>query len=157
MIDLGHYHRLLTPYFDWFKKENIFIGVFEEFFETEESSCETLFEFLGVDSTFKPSVLGARINASTDREPGIIAPIRGHLMKLLNYKPLVPVMEILHKIRVDRLASHVGRATTKSTEKKSNKSLSANVRRELLKQFEPDIQRLEKLLGRSLDIWRDGG
>ena len=78
-------------------------------------------------------------------------------MKLLNYKPLVPVKEILHKIRVDRLASHVGRATTKSTEKKSNKSLSANVRRELLKQFEPDIQRLEKLLGRSLDIWRDGG
>jgi hypothetical protein len=156
LLDLGFYHRLLTPYFDWFQKKNIYIRIFEEFFEDEESSCEELFNFLGVDSTFKPSVLGSRINASTEKPPSVTAPVRGHIISLLNSKAFIPVKYLLHHFRVDRIGSHVTNATSKSIQQPAKAGLSPETRNKLLEQFEPDIRRLEVLLGRNLDIWRSG-
>lgn len=156
LLDLGFYHRLLTPYFDWFQKENIHIQIFEEFFEDEEKNCADLYKFLDVDSTFRSGVLGSRINASTEKPPGVNAPLRGHIISLLNTKPLMPVKYFLHRFRVDRIGSHVTNATSKSVQKSVTSGLSAETRSKLLEQFEPDIQRLEVLLGRSLDIWRVG-
>lgn len=156
LLDLGFYHRLMTPYFDWFQKENIHIRIFEEFFKDEEKSCADLYEFLGVDSAFRPGVLGSRINASTEKTPSVTAPLRGYIISLLNSKPLMPVKYFLHRFRVDRIGSHVANATSKSAQRSAKLGLSAEMRSKLLEQFEPDIQRLEVLLGRNLDIWRVG-
>jgi hypothetical protein len=153
MLDLGFYHRLLTPYFDWFPQENLFIRIFEDFFTDEEASCKELFEFLGVDSTFKPRTIGTRINVSTDSPARLTAPLRGYLIYLLNTKPMIPVKELLHRLRVNRIRRHVAHATHTSKHK-STDSLSADTRARLLAEFEPDIERLEKMLGRNLDIWR---
>lgn len=154
LLDLGFYYRQLTPYFDWFPRENIFIRIFEEFFADEEKNCKELFEFLGVDSTFRPSTLGTRINASTESQPGIAAPIRGYLLYLLNTKPMIPVKEFLQNMRVNnKIGRHVDKAKGKSNHRPTE-SLSPDTRARLLAEFEPDIKRLEKLLGRNLDVWR---
>lgn len=155
LLDLGFYHRMLTPYYDWFPKERIFVRTYEDFFIDEKASCRELFEFLGVDSSYKPSVLDSRINASTEALPNIAAPIRGHIIKLLNIKPFIPVKELLHRMRVNRMHSHIAKATNKTTENPKNSNLSLTTRKKLLAEFEPDIRRLEKLLGKDLSIWLD--
>jgi len=155
LLELGFYHRLLTPYFDWFPRERIFIKVFDDFFVNEEASCAELFDFLGVDKHFKPQVLGARINASTEALPAKIAPIRGYLIKMLNMKPFIPVKELLHRVRVNRIQGHISRATDKHTETQKRSNLSDPTRKRLMEQFIPDMKRLEVMLDKDLSNWID--
>jgi hypothetical protein len=152
LLELGFYHRLLVPYFDWFPKEKIFVRTFEDFFCDEERSCRELFKFLGVDSSFRPSLLGSRINASTEAPPSVLAPVRGIVMRMLNSKRFIPVKELLHGVRIDRLQAHVAKATHKDTERETA-HLSIAIRKQLLDLLDPDIRRLEKLLDKSLSTW----
>ena len=152
LIDLGFYHRNLLPYFDMFPAENIFVAEYGRFFQDESSSLQQLLAFLGVDPTFNPSQLGKRINQARTDKPSGLGILRGKMIRLLNTKPLIPIKDLLHKMRMNRM-DYSGIVKT-TQEGQVHKSISDSTRRDLMAQFEPDIARLETMLGIKLDGWR---
>ncbi len=153
LVDLGFYHRLLTPYFDWFPHERIFVSVYEEFFSDEKKNLKRLFEFLEIDTAFVPSLLGKRVNWSEGDPPSAISRMRGKIIDLLNTKPLIPVKELMHRLKINRMDYSAVAGDTRRANAKP--AISRECRSALLEQFEPDIGRLETLLGMSLEIWKE--
>jgi len=153
LLDLGFYHRLLTPYYDWFPKEHIWVWIYEEFFEDEERGCTDLFRFLGIDDGVRSSYLGKRVNASTENRTVVKPYLRSAVLRLLNAKCLIPVKELLHTLKIDALKMDY-KGIDKSLEDKHRRPiLEQSIKNVLLEEFDADIHRLEGLLGRKLDIW----
>jgi hypothetical protein len=151
LVDLCFYHRLLTPYFDWFPREQIYVSIYEDFFADEKKSIGELFEFLEIDPGFVPSFLGKRVNWSEGATPSAIARMRGKFIDLLNTKPMIPVKELMHRLKINRMDYSAVSSDAKAGAKPK---LSNECRRSLIDRFEPDTARLETLLGRSLEGWR---
>lgn len=155
LVDLGFYHRLLTPYFDRFPREHLFIRIFEPFFEDEEDSCREFFRFLDIDENFRSSFLGKRVNASTEARSLLKPYVRGPLIRLFNTKAFTPAKRLIQRLKIDELKMDF-KAIDKSHETKPSKpALESGTRQWLMAQFEPDMCRLEELLGVNLDIWRN--
>lgn len=150
-LDLGFYHRLLTPYFDWFPKEQIYVAIYEEFFANQEHQIKGIYSYIGVDGSFRPSTVGKRINVTAPPKSLVYRYLNGLILKIINRPKLVFIKNTLHKLKINK-------ASYKSTEgdpySKIKPQLRDNTKMELMKQFSPDILRLEKLLERSLDIWK---
>jgi len=154
LIDLGFYHRHLTPYFDWFPKENIFVGIYEDFFKDENQGCRELFKFLGIDEELKSQVLGKRVNASVSDRPLIAPYVRGTVLSMLNTKPFTPIKKFLLNFKMSKKTIY--KTVAKNNKKPSPGSLIApSMRGMLMEQYAPDIRRLEGLLEMNLDIWRE--
>lgn len=151
MRDLGYYHRLLTPYFDWFPKERIYVAIYEDFFQDELAALPSVLSFLGVDPTFKPSVLNKRVNASHGRPPSVVlGKFRGEVLKTLNRPTFLPVKRALTRLGAKRM-DYSGIDKTASLIERPQ--LDPLTDRRLMAEYEPDIRRLERLLGRNLDLW----
>jgi hypothetical protein len=152
LLDLGFYHRLITPYFDWFPKDNIFIAVYENFFADEAANMQRLFRFLNVDTGFLPSVMGKRVNWSQGDNISRVEQLRGQVIRLLNTKPLIPLKEILHRLKINRMDYS---ASSANEGKKVDKpKIRPQTRRELIELYQPDIERLEDTLSRDLSRWK---
>lgn len=151
-LDLGFYHRLLQPYFDHFPPEQIYVGIHEHFFADEATNLRDLLSFLDVDPTFRPSLLGQKINVSSDDAPNPVRRLRGLILQLLQRPDMLPVKRLLHQYRLNRVHyTGVPKADAAAVAAR----VSAATRHELLELFAPDIRRLERQLGIELNIWLD--
>ncbi|MBD3345948.1 MAG: hypothetical protein GF401_12870 [Chitinivibrionales bacterium] len=149
-IDLGYYFRQLKPYFDYFPRENIGIWIYEHFFDNQEESIKNVYHFLGVDYRFVPGVIGKKINAAKDPGPKIKIALNGLAILLLNTPVLFPIKNMLHKLKINKTNYSVSPGQRKPPKER----LSEETRRYLMKNYEPDISHLEKLLNIDLGIWR---
>tara|TARA_B100001971_G_scaffold129103_1_gene119107 strand:- start:164067 stop:164876 length:810 start_codon:yes stop_codon:yes gene_type:complete len=69
----GMYLEQLRPYFETFKKENIYIEYSENFFQDPARVLKEIFDFLGVDANFTPSDLAPKnVKAYADADESII-------------------------------------------------------------------------------------
>lgn len=153
-LDLGFYHRNLTPFFDWFSEGNIWVGVYERFFEDKEASLASLYRFLDVDASFRPSVMDRVINKSAPPNPEALTAVTGLALKILNNRYMLPVKRALRAIgleRTDYRGEEAGNVTGKNVP-----ALPEETRRRLMDIFEPDMRRLERDLSINLDVWRVG-
>ena len=151
-LDLGFYHRLLVPYFDHFPAEQIHVRIYERFFADEATNLRELLRFLDVDPDFRPTLLGRRINASTHETPRLVPRLRGDLLAALHRPGMMPAKRLLHWCKVNRVR-YTGVAKSPN-EQSARSQVAPDTRRWLLKEFEPDMRRLEQMLGVNLDLWR---
>jgi hypothetical protein len=151
-LDLGFYHRLLLPYFDRFPAEQIYVGVYERFFADEATSLRGLLRFLGVDPAFRPALLGQRVNGSTNTAPNPVRRLRGELLNVLHQPSMLPLKQLLHRNRIN-LVRYAG-VPKEQDHLPARSEVAPATRRRLLEEFEPDMRRLEQLLGVDLDLWR---
>ena len=151
LLDLGYCHRALTPYFDWFDEGQIKILLYEELFADKRAGLRDVFSFIDIDAEFVPPTMDAQINVGRVLDHESFAALRGGAMKILNYPSVVPVKRILEWLRVNRMKYE---QMTSEKLKGRRIQLSPEMRAFLLERYQPEIRRLENLLGRSLDLWR---
>lgn len=137
----GLYAQQLQRYCDQFGNDQIKVYLFEDLIEKPVRTAQDIFSFLGVDSSFEPTMPGQR-NA-TGR----------------------PRSRTLHKLLgggASRVAAHAGRFIPKRLKhiiiRLRNKNLvkpelSPKTRRELQDFFKEDIVKLQGLIGRNLSHW----
>ena len=143
-LDLGRYHRLLTPWLDVFGPERCFIRTYDEFFADERRALPEVLHHLGLDARFRPSLLGRKINPSDPRPPGRLRRWRNRAASLA--------------LGPDAPSAAAGRDDVRG--KRLNPvrpadALPPDLRRLVMDRLEPDLRRLEGLLGRGLDAWRE--
>ena len=138
----GMYHTHIQRYLEHFPRENLKFMVFDDLVKDDEKFISEIFEFIGADSTYKPSYLDDKVN-----EAGVqwMKPYKvgKKLLKRNLSEDQVDLLMPLHK-KFKSLA-------TSKTE--YERGMDEEVRKELEKIFEDEVVELESLLGRDLSHW----
>jgi len=139
----GFYYRRLKRYFDIFPRDKIKILIFEEFKQDPTKFVIDLFDFLGVDKSYKP-------DTSTKYNPAGIPKVRW-LNRFFYHPALISTAKLILPENMQRIAKQVRQQNLISPPK-----FPPDLRSDLLKLYREDILKLEELLDRDLSIWLDG-
>lgn len=137
----GLYFEQVRRCFDLFGRDSVLVLLFDDLRRDPVETCRKCFEFLGVDTDFEPAI--AKHNV------GKVYRHRG-LHKLLSQPP--PWLTGLE-------AGFMGKRVRRWRESLMNWNtrglppFDPELRAELLVRYQPDIRKLEKLLGRDLSHW----
>ncbi len=148
----GLYGKQLTEFFELFPKENIHIMIFEEFKTNPQKHIKELFSFLGVDDEFIPKSLTQKVNVTKYPKYKWITKMTKKAQRIkdnpVGYKiwtfwPVAKSIKIANKImRKINLAAGV------------KPILKEETKEELKNFYKKDIQILEILLEKNIDIWK---
>ena len=146
-VNHGYYSKQLSEYLKIFKKENIYIGIFEEILLDKQKFINSLSGFLGVNS-FSP--IFSKKNESKKTKFIFINQLlfgtsryREVVMKLVD--TIIPV-RIRTKIKSSVMEINTSKTKPDILDDESNDKLKSL--------FIDDITELEKLLNRDLSIWK---
>jgi hypothetical protein len=148
-LDRGNYSKYVDRFYKLFPKKNIHIVIFDDIKDNPRKVVEGLYEFLAVDKSFLPSVLGRRVYSSI-----------GHRIKLfkklgyLFFKTLrIFGLEKVRRFILDNPIFYSVYYSLNVVSKKYPK-MSAKMRRNLKAYYKKDIEKLENLLDRDLSVWK---
>lgn len=141
-IDVSLYHEQVKTYKDVFT--NVKVLIFEEFVKNPKENLKDIFSFFEIDKDFTPetsnvySHSGAPANKFigwlTSRQNKFIYPFRKFLLENIKRSYLEKISKVIFK--------------------KSKSKTTIKLNKNLTKQIEIDILRLEKLLDKNLDCWK---
>ena len=137
----GFTFHFLESYLEHFPRESFCVRLFEDLKSDAEELAAGFFEFLGVDSTFRPS-LERRHNPSsgTIRQPLLRYIWTNTGLLRARLRPFLPVG--IRNAAFDLLPmEHVGRP------------LDSEIRSELIELFRDDVMKLQDWLDRDLSAW----
>lgn len=140
--ELGLYSGQVQRFLDLFQKERIWIGIFDDFTEDPLSFVQNIFRFLDVDDGFEPA-FGEKRNASGSPRLPIVHKLlqRDNLLKTL-VKRLIPG------------SYHVGIRDFVLNRNLKSMEISSKADEELKAFYRPDIEKLERIIGRDLSAWK---
>jgi len=147
----GYYHQQLVRYYERFDRKRIHIMLYDDFCQDPLKQMQTLFGFLGVDTTFIPD-LSQRLNVSG--KPRITA--RSWLLDdLLNTNNPVKacVKWLLPEAALRALRQLIITCNCKQAPSPGYGPLSPELYRQLQDDFRPDILKLQDLTGLDLSRW----
>ncbi len=134
IISMGDYQKHIQRWFDYFPPSHFLFLIFEE--NVKESRRETvrnIFQFLGVDPSFKPDGIDVR------KHPALGSFYR----QLLYYAPWLRTI-------ADTVAPNLNRNRIPFRDLLNREDVSGQEREALARHFEGKNQELEELIGRSL-------
>jgi hypothetical protein len=138
----GFYAHFLERFDRAVGSDQIKVLFFSDFTQDNERFVQEAYEFLGVDSTFSPPMIGERVNEAN------------HLPPMLNR-----LKSWIHHNTPDGLYERVIRPTYQPVKQviegnsAYTKGIPAEVRAEMEGIFADDIRQLEQRTGRTLDHW----
>lgn len=148
-IEPSMYSTHIERFASFFGWDQIKIAWFDDLQDNPENFIRDLFEFIALDSSFKPSVLDKKLNVA--RAPDSFATSvykrASSTAKRIGLGPAGKWMK--KKIHF----SNPSNKNQKDVEKLSG--IEQETLRELCAHFDPEITRLEKMFGRDLTAWRE--
>lgn len=146
-IDCGFYNEELQFYLKYFNREQILVFFHKEMLNNPTEVLKKLYEFLEVDSKFKPSVLYKKINTTKDTNYKymFINRIVNFRKKMKKYFLGRILIEILKGVGVNYVVKKILR-WNHSGEKTAapNEEIKEPERRKLIKIYTKDSKKLEK-------------
>lgn len=137
----GLYYELLQRYFEYFHPKQIQVFLYEDYISDPQKVLEKLFNFLGVDSSFKPD-MSTRYNAS-----GI--PKNPLVHSLLSKRN--PIRNIVKDLVPKSISDKVVKLRNSNLDKPP--ALSLETRKRLQTEFRTDIINLQDLIKTDLSGW----
>ena len=145
-VEAGLYHKQLERYFQLFGKEKMKIFLYEEYSSNSGAFFTELFDFLGVDSSFRPDT------TVRYRTAGLT---RSYAFQAFIDRP-GGVKSLAKRIMPTALTKGV-KARIASWNKARPDPLTETVRQEVFEHyFEDDCKKLEGLIGKDLSQWTQG-
>ncbi|MEZ4826790.1 MAG: sulfotransferase domain-containing protein [Bacteroidia bacterium] len=136
-IEEGFYAEHLSRYYDIFPKENLLVMFFDDIKKDSAGFLSQIFEFIGVDPSFDPSLADQRVNTSDSKK------------LLVKSKPLYYLSKASRKVNLGSLATRLedmNRATLPPMTKETRKWLIDNY-------YGNKNEMLGNLVGRDLSVW----
>jgi hypothetical protein len=133
----------LERYFDVFGRDNVHVMLWDDLRRDGAGTVRGALEFLGVD----PTLAAAPPNANENKR------VRSPLFQRLIFAPrlLLPLAPFLRRFPLIRAVRT--RLLDMNSEAKPRAPMDPLLRRQLLDEFTPDIERLGRLIGRDLSAW----
>ena len=133
----------LERYFDLFGRARVHVMLYDDLRRDGATEVRGALEFLGVD----PSLAKAPPTANENRR------VRSPLLQRLIFAPrlLLPLAPFLRRFPLVRAVRT--RMLAMNSEAKPRAPMDPGLRRQLLDEFTPEIERLGRLIGRDLSAW----
>ncbi len=147
-IGTSKYSEFINEYVKLFKKENFLIIVFEDYIKNTHAELCKIFNFLGIDNTFIPSDSMLKTNESFKARNALMYRIYFRLSQnnLRKYAE-----SIIPQGKRKRTRNFL----RKLLSKKQSDEISKYILNKLREELYPEIDKMESILNRNLDIWRD--
>ncbi len=141
--EVGRYSPQIERFYDALGRDQVLVLIFEEFRRDPASAYRQVLEFLGLDADFKPNF--DVVNASAAR--------RSQRLQQMLLSPAV--LRTARTVIPRRLRPAVGRTWDRiNSHGEKPAPLDPVVARKLRDELQPDIERLEQLIGRDLSsLW----
>ena len=142
--ETARYAQQVRRYFDVFGRENVHVIIYDDFASNTSAVYRDTLRFLDVRPDFQPDfpVINSNHRARSMR-----------VQRFLLRRPMV-----LLRITPPRLRKVVGRFFLRlNTTYGPRPPMDPELRRRLLKEFEPEVEELSSLLGRDLSSWCKAG
>ncbi|MEK6872569.1 MAG: sulfotransferase [Nanoarchaeota archaeon] len=151
----GFYYKQLKSYFALFPKKNIKIILYDDIVKNPEKVAREFYDFLGVDSNYKPKNLKEKPAKSTETRFKFIRSIItflseiSHKLEESNFGAIIFLIK--RKTKINELFNKINDINVKESKKPK---LESEVRERLKKVYIKDIEKLEKLISRDLSSWK---
>lgn len=141
-VEPGFYAEHLKKYFEYFSTDQILCQLFDNLKENPEAFLKQLLVFIGVDARFTPSVIHTQVNE---------AGVQNSFINRSRQK----TGGLLRKVGLESiLKSFISKSAILSGKGEYLRGIPQSVYDPLREICEPEIVRIEKLLGINLDRWR---
>ena len=137
----GFYHGQLARYYERFPRSQIKVYLYEDLESDAAGLCRDVFRFLGVDDEVRPD---------TSLKHNVSGLPRNQRLHDLLTKPH-PLKKILKPLLPDQLRQRL--VTRLRSGNLVRPPLPVELRRQLLREYRPDILRLQELIQRDLSNW----
>lgn len=150
----GFYARHLRRWDRYFSPEQLYLGFFDDFVEDNEAFIRDIYEFIGVDPDFRPSVIGEKLNVARTNVPDGVQRVTGTVTRWVG-----SVAPRALKDRVLRpLYRMVARASywtwsMAGSRREYRVGMEEDVRRALEAMYAEDVRSLQRRTGRDLSDW----
>jgi hypothetical protein len=145
----SQYWKHFSPYLELFPDDQIMVLIQEEMLASPVLTLKRIFNFLGVDPAFTPSLANERIHSRSSR------PKHQNL-----YRRLVALSDFAHKNRItgrlfDEVRNRgVGRLYRLFDKGKKFPAMTEVVRAKLREEFQQDVRELFNYIGRPVKEWK---
>ena len=139
------YSEQVSRYFQYFGKENVFVGVFDDLRDKPRRLYENLMQFLGVDGAYVPDF--KPVNSRKAARIPLVSRIARGKIKAIN--PFVKAIIPSRRLRqiVSKRVLNINSRTIKPN------SLDPLLAQQLRNEMQPEVEALSNLLGRDLTHW----
>lgn len=148
--NIASYSRWIEKYIKAFGRKNVLIIIFEEFKKHPEKTYKQTLRFLGINYLGKINI--KTLSSNKTRNSNKI-PKNNLLLLLINRQPLWLRSFILSVFPLTFLSKIHKVFTRLNTTYVPRPKLSQSLKTTLMKEFRPEIRKLEKLLSTDLSIW----
>lgn len=159
-IKKGCYYSGLKKYFEIFPKEKILVLLYDDLKKNPINFVSKVYEFLEVDSNFIPPNINKKTNASTLKNKLVFVPFvnkiikigiekndncfLGFIKKIIKITGLNRVIFFLYNLNKNKVA----------VQKQEKPKINEDTKKRLFGVYEEEINNLEKLINRDLNIWK---
>ncbi len=148
-IEKGKYAQQLQPFFDLFDASQIMVINIEDLQKNAHIITQKLYHFLGVDDSFVPSDLEAKVNTAKSMRFKWLSILYGTIMeKMINYG-FSNVIHALRKTGIKKIYDRLNYKNSPTLPQISSESYNY-----ITQQCLQDIEALEKLLERDFSHWK---
>lgn len=154
VIDNSLYYEKLSRYLKIFPKKNIKIVFVEDIKKDSLKFIQDIYEFLEVEKNFVPRDIDKRANPMSKAKYPVLEYYRQGFSKIIEFLKENNLGFIVNFFRFTRLNKVSWKIWEKNREPVEIKKLSEDEKEKLMKIFLPDIEKVEKLLGRDLSEWK---
>lgn len=149
-LEQGLYAKHLERWFEVFPKENVLVLIFEEVIADRGEAAKRIYEFLDISTTHHPQLLDAKSNPSYVNRYRGVEVVRKKLRLAMKSLGLDFIWGFLAKAGLRRLYGGLNKVSaSQAVPPPKEETLS-----HLHEYFDQDIQALESLLARDLNVWR---
>ena len=147
----GYYATHIESYLQYFDLNNFHIVSYDDVVADPRRIMADLFTFLGVDSDFVPPTLFKRINVAKGSRNHSLRLFVASTSDLIRQSLGGPAIKV---VKATGLPSLIRRANEIDLDDTIVPPISSETEKQLREHFTPEIERLERLIGRDLSAWK---
>lgn len=147
LISDNFYGTQLETYFELFSEKQILVAFYDDLSQDPADFFQELFQFIGVDVTFKTDTYKKKVNPSKNLKFPFLAP----MIRL--YADSLRKLELFKILEASKNFSAVQKILFRKQSHGEKDQLLKKVQDKLMSEFLPEIKKVEALTGRDLSAW----
>jgi hypothetical protein len=152
LMETGLYYRHLRRYFDLFPGRNLRVMFYEDLKMDPEGFYREVLEFLGAE-TILPEGLLTKTNVTMEARSRRVARLMSSADLFVQHRPSLRfIRSFIDNAGIRKISKAVSRMNKRAILEKPR--LSPETEKRLIAYFRDDIEKLEKLLGKDLSVWK---
>jgi hypothetical protein len=153
-VNPGFYETHLNRWERYFDQDQLYLGLFDDFIEDNQKFIQDIYNFLDIDDTFVPSIVGEKINEANKKQPDLMikAPraVRKFIRRTVPEKIINKIMDPFY-FRFRKYYNTL--EDVFASRSKYEDGIKPDTQRRLEKLYADGVRGLEMRTGRNLDHW----